>query len=209
MDMSEWFDLQEQEVLGRTNWLVGKVASGPSLHSQCWFLVLSRLVNMILFFPRLFTCFEMGPVLQRGEESTYCRSLPLHWGWRIAIAQHSSRWRIGLICVSDICESYITNRGVSSSLSWNKVHTYGLRPDCYYCQTFAGLLTRGAFSDERSGVSFTIAAGHHHQCSHLRVQVPWDSWLYFAVSALRLPFSSPPATRRVTVEVFDPASRTR
>jgi hypothetical protein len=28
-----------------------------------------------------------------------------------------------------------------------------------------------------------------------------------AVSDLRLPFSSPPTTRRVTVEVFDPASR--
>jgi hypothetical protein len=29
---------------------------------------------------------------------------------------------------------------------------------------------------------------------------------YFTVSDLRLPFSSPPTTRRVTVEVFDPAS---
>jgi hypothetical protein len=43
-----------------------------------------------------------------------------------------------------------------------------------------------------------------------RVRVPWDSWPYFTVSDLRLPFSSPPTTRRVTVEVFDPAStRTR
>jgi hypothetical protein len=39
-----------------------------------------------------------------------------------------------------------------------------------------------------------------------RVWVPWDSWPYFTVSVLRLPFSSPPTTRRVTVEVFDPAS---
>jgi hypothetical protein len=30
--------------------------------------------------------------------------------------------------------------------------------------------------------------------------------LYFTISDLRLPFSSPPTTRRVTVEVFDPAS---
>jgi hypothetical protein len=31
--------------------------------------------------------------------------------------------------------------------------------------------------------------------------VPWDSWLYFTVSDLRLPFSSPPTTRRVTDHV--------
>jgi hypothetical protein len=39
-----------------------------------------------------------------------------------------------------------------------------------------------------------------------RFRVPWDSRPYFTVSDLRLPFSSPPTTRRVTVEVFDPAS---
>jgi hypothetical protein len=33
-----------------------------------------------------------------------------------------------------------------------------------------------------------------------------DSWPYFSVSVLRLPFSSPPTTRRVTVEVFEPSS---
>jgi hypothetical protein len=36
--------------------------------------------------------------------------------------------------------------------------------------------------------------------------IPWDSWPYFTDSDLRLPFSSPPTTRRVTVEVFEPAS---
>jgi hypothetical protein len=38
------------------------------------------------------------------------------------------------------------------------------------------------------------------------VRVPWDSWPYFTVSDLRFPFSSPPTTHRVTVEVFDPTS---
>jgi hypothetical protein len=38
------------------------------------------------------------------------------------------------------------------------------------------------------------------------VPVPLDSRLDLTVSDLRLPFSSPPTTRRVTVEVFDPAS---
>jgi hypothetical protein len=44
------------------------------------------------------------------------------------------------------------------------------------------------------------------KCSLSRVRVPWDSRSYFTVSDLRLPFSSPPTTRRVTMEVFDPAS---
>jgi hypothetical protein len=37
------------------------------------------------------------------------------------------------------------------------------------------------------------------------VVVPWDLRPYSTVSDLRLPFSSPPTTRRITVEVFDPA----
>jgi hypothetical protein len=41
------------------------------------------------------------------------------------------------------------------------------------------------------------------------VVVPWDLRPYFTVSDLRLPFLSPPTTRRVTVEVFDPASTHR
>jgi hypothetical protein len=39
-----------------------------------------------------------------------------------------------------------------------------------------------------------------------RVRVPWNSWPYFTASDLRFPLSSSPTTRRVTVEVFDPAS---
>jgi hypothetical protein len=56
----------------------------------------------------------------------------------------------------------------------------------------AGLLMWGILSEERTGVSFTIAAGPH-QSSHS----------YFTVSDSRLPFSSPPTTRREMVEVFD------
>jgi hypothetical protein len=58
----------------------------------------------------------------------------------------------------------------------------------------------GALSDERTGLSFTAAAGPG-QRSRSWVRVP-----NFTVSDLRLPFSSPPTTRTVTVEVFDPAS---
>jgi hypothetical protein len=102
-------------------------------------------------------------------------------------------------------ESYVRTDGLSASLSWNKAPIWGLRPDLDYCLTVAGLLIWGVLSDERTGLSFAIATGPR-QRSHFRVRVPWNSLPYFTVSDSRLPFSSPPTTRRVTVEVFDPAS---
>jgi hypothetical protein len=98
-------------------------------------------------------------------------------------------------------ESYVTTDGQSASLSWNKARIWALRPDFYYRRTVAGLLTWGALSDERMGLSFKIAAGSS-QRSHYLVRVPWDSRPYFTVSHLRLPFPSPPPTCRVTVEIF-------
>jgi hypothetical protein len=94
--------------------------------------------------------------------------------------------------------SYLTTDGQLASLSWSKAPIWGLRPDLYYLW--------GALSDERTGLSFIYAAGPC-QRNFSRVQVPWDSRPYFTVSELRLPFSSPPTTRRVTVEVFHPASK--
>jgi hypothetical protein len=102
-------------------------------------------------------------------------------------------------------ESYITTDSQSASLSWNKAPIWGLRPDFNYCLTVAGLLTWGVLSDKRTGLSFTLAAGPR-QRNQSRVRVPWDSRPYITVSDLRLSFSSPPTTRRVTVEVFEPAS---
>jgi hypothetical protein len=93
--------------------------------------------------------------------------------------------------------------GLSTSLSWNKAPIWGLRSD--YCQTIACLLIWGALSGERTGLSFTISAGPC-QRNHSRVPVPSDSRPYFTVSDSRLPFSSPRTIRRVTVEVFYPAS---
>jgi hypothetical protein len=71
-------------------------------------------------------------------------------------------------------ESYNTTDGQSASLSWNKAPIWGLRPDFYYCQTIEVSLIWGALSDERTGLSFTIAADPR-QSSHLWVRVPWDS----------------------------------
>jgi hypothetical protein len=68
-----------------------------------------------------------------------------------------------------------------------------------------GLVLWVSLSDERTGLSFVYSAGPC-QRSLSRVTVPWDSRPYFTVSDLRLPSSSPPTARRVTVEVFDTAS---
>jgi hypothetical protein len=63
-----------------------------------------------------------------------------------------------------------------------------------YCQTVGGLLSWSALSDERMGLSFTIAA-HPRQRSHSRVRVPRDSRPYFTVSDSRLPQPGGPAPR--------------
>jgi hypothetical protein len=102
-------------------------------------------------------------------------------------------------------ESYITTDGQLASLSWNKAPIWGLRPDLYYLFDSYGLILGGALSDERSGLSFVCAAGPC-QRNLSRVRVPWDLRPCFTVSHLRLPFSSPPSTRRVTVE--DTTART-
>jgi hypothetical protein len=73
-------------------------------------------------------------------------------------------------------------------------HPFGTYDQIFItCVTVTVLFLWGALSDERTGLSFIHAAG------------PCQRKL-FTVSDLRLPFSSPPTTRRVTVEVFDPAS---
>jgi hypothetical protein len=102
-------------------------------------------------------------------------------------------------------QSYITTDCQSASLSRYKAPIWGLRPHFWYSMTAAGLLMWGALSEERIDLSFTIAAGPR-QLSHFQIRVPEDSWLYFTVSDSRVPFSSPPTTRRATVEVLDPAS---
>jgi hypothetical protein len=60
----------------------------------------------------------------------------------------------------------------SVSPSWNKAPILGLWPDFYYSQTVAGLLMWGTLSDERTALSFIIAAGPR-QRSYSRVRDPW------------------------------------
>jgi hypothetical protein len=93
-----------------------------------------------------------------------------------------------------LCQSYVTTDVQSASLSWNKAHIWGLRPDFYYCQTVAGLLMWNALSDESMGLPFTIAACPR-QRSRSWVWVPRDSWPYITVSDSRLPEPGGPGAR--------------
>jgi hypothetical protein len=67
-----------------------------------------------------------------------------------------------LNCWTNLSESRsqtsVTTDGQSASLSWSQAPIWGLQSDFYHCQTIAGLLW-GAFSDERTVLPFTIAAG--------------------------------------------------
>jgi hypothetical protein len=115
--------------------------------------------------------------------------------WRTKNSLRLNHWILLRLYQSE-SESYVTTDGQPASLSWNKAPFLGLRPDLYHCLTVADLLILGALSVERMGLSFTIPAGPR-QRSHFRVRVPYDSWPYLTVSDSRLPFSSPPTTRRV------------
>jgi hypothetical protein len=72
------------------------------------------------------------------------------------------------------------------------------RNPCLYSPYVTSCLTRGRIY--RLQILLALAS------AHFRVQLPWDSWPHFTVLDSRLPFSSAPTTRRVTVEVFDLAS---
>jgi hypothetical protein len=78
----------------------------------------------------------------------------------------------------------VTTGSQSASLSWCLAPNWGPRPDFCYWQTLAGLLMWCALSDERTGLSFTTAAGPR-QRSHSRVRVPYC-----------LRFETPPPTWR-------------
>jgi hypothetical protein len=124
-------------------------------------------------------------------------------------------------------QSYVTTDGQSASQSWCQAPS-GAQDQILITVRQLRVCRCGAPSLMRTGLSFKISAGPR-QRSHFWVRVPQDS--YFAVSdswlpqpggsGLRIyippgwpsytlrhwvPFSSPPATLRATVEVFEPAS---
>jgi hypothetical protein len=94
---------------------------------------------------------------------------------------------------------------VSHYVTWYRTPSGAHDQIIITCVTVTVLFLWGTLSDERTGLSFLCAAGHCQRSLSL-VLVPWDLRPSFTVSDLSLPFSSPPMIRRVTVEVFDPAS---
>jgi hypothetical protein len=99
-------------------------------------------------------------------------------------------------------QSHIATDGQSVSKSWCQAPS-GTHDQIfsYYNLTVTVLFLWGALSDKRMGRSFVYAAGSS-QRSLSRVRVPWYLRPYLTVSDLRLPFSSPLTTRRVTVEDY-------
>jgi hypothetical protein len=104
--------------------------------------------------------------------------------------------------VPKISESYVTTggRSVSQSVYLGIKHqifiTVGQLRVCWCGGRFLWL--------EDGSVIYNCC--WPRQRRHSRVRVPRDSRSYFTVSDSRLPFSLLPTTRRITVEVFDPAS---
>jgi hypothetical protein len=89
--------------------------------------------------------------------------------------------------ISSRIEVYVTTKEPSASLSWNKASIWSLRLDFYYFHTLACLLMWGTLSDERTGLSFTIAADPR-QRSHSWVRVRWDLRPHLLSQILDFPF---------------------
>jgi hypothetical protein len=103
-------------------------------------------------------------------------------------------------------QSNITADGQSYSKSWCRAPFGAHDQICITVWQLRSRFCGALLSDERAGLSCVHAAGSSQRSLS---RVPWYSRPYFTRtgSDLRLPFSSPPTTRRVTVEVFDPASK--
>jgi hypothetical protein len=100
-------------------------------------------------------------------------------------------------------EFYVTTDGQPASLSWNKAPIWGLRPDLHYLCDSYGLVLVGRPLWWEDGSVFYIC------CWPLPAQSffgPSPLGLETIFYCLTFETSSPPTTRRVTVEVFDPAS---
>jgi hypothetical protein len=167
----------------------------------------------------MFRKIGLFPSSGEGEDTHSFRSLINHWKIYVGI--------ITAISQSKLCYD---RRSVGQSVLVSSMHL-GPKARFYYCQTVAGLLMWGALSDERKGLSFTIASDPR-QRSLFVYDARWthDHVLLSQVRDSRnleghVPYLYPPGTgwpsntprhwvlflslptiRRATVEVFGPAS---
>jgi hypothetical protein len=126
-----------------------------------------------------------------------------------------SRWRRHSLHKLNCCQSqsqsqsYITTDRRSASPSWCQAPIWDQRPIfpilsliiIFFFFTISGLLMWSALSDEKSGLYFSVFAGHG-QRSLSQIWVPWDSWAYFIVSI----FETPPTWRTRFLYLFPPGS---
>jgi hypothetical protein len=113
----------------------------------------------------------------------------------------SHRNRVAQLYPPDLSLSFILRPTVSLGIK----HPSGAYDQNFITVTQLRVCWCGALSLTRGWVCRLRAAGPR-QRNEFRVRVLRDSWPYFTVSHSRLPFPSPPTTRRATVEVFDPAT---
>jgi hypothetical protein len=132
-------------------------------YNQLWQLAINDCLRLAPFLTGLRAS---SLPLWRMTNEGFCSRLELPWTtsvWRILrLFSTTPKVWVWVLCY---------DRRQPASLSWNKAPIWGLRPDLDYCQTFAGFLIWGVLSDERTGLSFTIAVGPR-QRSHFRVRIP-------------------------------------
>jgi hypothetical protein len=104
--------------------------------------------------PRIYISQEQGgPVIPPGIGFSFRQLLQLAGlRWRYSISPPHGNLYVGLSLM--LHDRWSVGQYV---LEWS-TH-WGSRWEFYYCQTFAGLLTWGALSHERTCLSFTIADG--------------------------------------------------
>jgi hypothetical protein len=96
-------------------------------------------------------------------------------------------------------QSHIATDGQPVSKSWCRAPSGAHDQLCITVWQLRFCSLWGVLSNERTGLSFVYDAGPCQRgLSPFRIS--WDSRPYFSLSDLRLPLSSPPTTRRVTVE---------
>jgi hypothetical protein len=158
---------------------------------------------------RLWSPFLPPPMTRRAMvevfEPTSTRGLGIHVRVTVTLGLAVYRQSVRLGDKPLQVESYVMPDGSSASLSWNKAPIWGLRPHFYYCQTV------GVFVDLGCSLWREDGSVIYNCCWPSSVQSFWGpsplglATIFYCLR-FETPFSSPPMTRRFTVEVFETVS---